>query len=733
MSLNSEELYELIPSIYRQRDAGLGEPLKALIGVLAEQGGAVEDNIRALYDDWFIETCAEWVVPYIGDLLGVHGLREIDEGTPFTRRALVANTLRYRRRKGTAAVLEQLAFDASGWRVSAVEFFDYLQATQHVNHIRPHALRTPDLRDSDSLELIGSAFDSAAHSVDVRRIATGRGRYNIPSIGLFLWRLQSFRVLRAQLTEAGAADRFTVHPLGIDAPLFNSPQTESDLLEDTGEHHVPIAVRARPLYEELEQRRQSLVDGRPPRYRYFDDRPYARAAQIFELFLDGEAVPPQRIMVCDLSSWQTPPDTRSYVRRHADGSSTSVSMPISAALDPRLGRVALSPAQAGAQARLTYSYGFPGDFGGGPYDRQASIDTAFNGADWQIGVSKELAPLGGEVVATLKEAIDAWNSQPDGTLGIIAIMDSSHYKETLTGASRIRIAEGSQLLIVAADWPQRPMPDGPPGAVIRINGEVDADNRRPYLRGNLDIEGTAPADSLTPGRLVLNGLWLEGNLRVRNGHLGELSLQHSTVIPNGFRLRVPSGNSRLRIELHRSICGQVSIEPDIDALHIRDSILQTSTGAAIDATQTAVTIYSSTVMGRSNVLQLNASDSLFTRRVNVDRRQQGCLRYCALPAHSQTPRRFRCQPDLALDEASPADHAQVRARLRPTFTSTQYGHPGYGQLGTGCAPELKTGAEDGAEMGVYNALKQPQRLDNLHAAIDGYLRFGLEAGVLFEN
>ena len=240
MSLDAEEMYSLIPSIYRQRDAALGKPLKALVAILAAQGGALEANIRQLYDDWFIETCDEWVVPYIGDLLGVRGLREIDAETPFTRRALVANTLRYRRRKGTAAVLEQLAFDATGWRVSAVEFFERLVATQYINHIRPHALHTPDLRNSNTLELTGSAFDSSAHSVDVRRIESGCGRYNISNIGLFLWRLLSFRVLRSQLTEGGAADRYHVNPLGIDAELFNSPQTESDLLED---HRLCIRFR----------------------------------------------------------------------------------------------------------------------------------------------------------------------------------------------------------------------------------------------------------------------------------------------------------------------------------------------------------------------------------------------------------------------------------------------------------------------------------------------------------
>ncbi|UCE76723.1 MAG: hypothetical protein JSU62_00365 [Gammaproteobacteria bacterium] len=732
MSLNTEELYDLIPSVYRQRDSALGEPLKALVAILAEQGGVMESDIRQLYDDWFIETCDEWVVPYIGDLLGVRGLREIDEETPFTRRALVANTLRYRRRKGTAAVLEQLAFDATGWRVGAVEFFERLVANQHLNHIRSQALRTPDLRDSGALELNGSAFDRSAHSVDVRRIASGRGRHNIPNIGLFLWRLQSFRVMRSQLTEGGAADRYHVHPLGIDAPMFNSPHTEVDKLERTEEHHVPIAVRARLLYDELEQRRQSLVDGSAPMYRYFDDRPESRAAQVFELFLDNEPVPPQRIMVCHLSGWQVPPDTRNYTRINADGSSTTVAMPVSAAVDPRLGRVSLAPAQAGRAVRLTSSYGFPGDLGGGPYDRQASIDSVFASADWQIGVSREIPPLGGEVVATLVEAVDAWNAQPPGTVGIVTLMDSSHYEETLTGASRILIPEGSQLLIVVGDWPQTAIPDGPPGALQRRPGDVDADNRRPYVRGNVDVEGTAPADSLTPGRLVINGLWLEGNLRVRNGHLGELSLQHGTIVPDGFRLRVPSGNERLRIEMRRSICGLVSIDSDIEALDISDCILQND-GTVIDATQTPATICTTTVMGRTRVLQLNASDSLFTRRVTVERRQQGCVRFCALPVDSQTPRRFRCQPDLALEEAGPTDSEQIRARLRPAFTSTQYSNPAYAQLGRGCATELKTGAEDGGEMGAYNFLKQPQRLDNLHAAINGYLRFGLEAGVLFEN
>ncbi|MBK9095059.1 MAG: hypothetical protein IPM84_20320 [Anaerolineae bacterium] len=60
--------------------------------------GLVEDDISRLYDNWFIETCQEWVVPYIGDLLGVQGLYPI-QAAGFTQRAYVVQHIAYRRRK----------------------------------------------------------------------------------------------------------------------------------------------------------------------------------------------------------------------------------------------------------------------------------------------------------------------------------------------------------------------------------------------------------------------------------------------------------------------------------------------------------------------------------------------------------------------------------------------------------------------------------------------------------
>jgi len=58
-----------------------------------------------------------------------------------------------------------------------------------------------------------------------------------------------------------------------------------------------------------------------------------------------------------------------------------------------------------------------------------------------------------------------------------------------------------------------------------------------------------------------------------------------------------------------------------------------------------------------------------------------------------------------------------------------YGDPAYGQLSASCAIEIRSGADNGAEMGAFYFLKQPQRDTNLRVALLEYLRFGLQAGI----
>ena len=215
--------------------------LRELVEVLTEQVNVVAESLEQMYDDQFIETSAPWVAPYIGDLVGYRTLHGVVPQLA-SPRADVANTIRYRRRKGTVSVLEQLAADVTGWPAHAVEFFQLLAATQFMNHIRPQAQATANLRDAAHLELAGTfqagAFDAFAHTAEMRRISTRSGRYNIPNVGIFLWRVQSLRLVRVPLVDAdGSGLRFRFDALGTDKPLFADEPLPIPLLRrDTKAH-----------------------------------------------------------------------------------------------------------------------------------------------------------------------------------------------------------------------------------------------------------------------------------------------------------------------------------------------------------------------------------------------------------------------------------------------------------------------------------------------------------------
>ena len=135
-----------------------------------------------------------------------------------------------------------------------------------------------------------------------------------------------------------------------------------------------------------------------------------------------------------------------------------------------------------------------------------------------------------------------------------------------------------------------------------------------------------------------------------------------------------------------------------------------------------------------------ADDSIFMGCVNVARRQLGCMRFCYVPPGCRTPRRYHCQPDLvtqALKDLHLSD-AQLttltgseRLRVRPQFTDSRYGMPGYAQLSITGAAEIARGAEDESEMGVFHDLFQPQREANLLARLEEYTPAGMDAGIIF--
>jgi hypothetical protein len=563
----AERLYELLPAVHRLRDAERGYPLRSLLAIIAREVGVVEEDIAQLYADWFIETCDEWVVPYIGDLLGVRGLYALAE-TGFTSRAFVANTLSYRRRKGTATMLEQLARDTTQWNARVVELFELLGTTQYLNHPRPHNVRTPDLRQTNALQLLDTPFDSIGHTADVRRIAAGRGKHNIPNIGIFLWRLQQYYVPRGTpRPAAGLAHKcYAFSPLGNDMPLFNRPQTETTITHLADEVNVPGRLRRRALYDDLESYRDVLTTGKGSlATRYFSQRQPVLQVYLDQPGVTADCLPlqPEEIIICDLSDWEAAgwehPQSQIFSREIIQpGQSPTFETKV--AVDPVLGRLAVLKGVTNAPTNVEVSsaYGSSGDLGGGPYDRRFVSqpgDSAPSDYENTVAAPAGLAALYSVPAAgrdTIADAIDDWKTQgrPDA---VIQIEDSRTYEEDLT----IDMADGD--LVVQA-----------------------ANGQRPTLIGDVSVTGNQK------GRLALNGLLIAGSISIDDAaSVRQLDVMHCTLVPgvmpagDGTPLHpeassivANSVNTSLAVRAVRSITGPLCLDANLVGLRAQDCIIQ---------------------------------------------------------------------------------------------------------------------------------------------------------------
>jgi hypothetical protein len=695
---SADRLYELLPAVYRQRDAELVAdlrlkqgPLRDLIEIVAKQATVLEQDIFQLYENWFIETCEPWVVPYIGDLIGVRGT-----GGAGSRRADVANTLGYRQAKGTAAVLEQLARDVTGWPARVVEYFERLETTQYANHVRLANLRTPDLRRTNELELLGGPFETANHTAEVRRIAVGRGRYNIMNVGLFLWRLQAYPLEQVMPHQADDTTRnYTFNVLGIGEkplepaePLFHSPAAETSATHIAEEINVPAPIRRRALNASL-----ASYYGKGLSLEIWPDWAPATGLQ-----KPLDPLGPEDVVACDLTDWN---------RAH----------PGRVAVDPVLGRLSFPTAKNPAKVRVSYHYGFSDDLGGGPYQREASFTQIEGESHFWVGLVDYPEKLSAEIQAalfsTIQDALDSWKDPDPGKdqgSAVIEILDSRTYAEALMVA---------------------PIPHD-----VRL--EIRAANeQRPtlLLTGELQISGAEKSG------FELNGLLVSGGSLRLTGQLDSVRLQHTTLAPGKSMPALIVEPGSAKVSISRSILGAVRTDKETQ-VELSDSMVDAVDGAgatiltayaALDGTSPGgpLTISRCTVFGKVLVTELAlAENSLFLNPITARRRQEGCVRFCHVPLTSRTPRRFHCQPEIP-DGTSPAEAQSLAARVRPNFTSLRYGDPGYCQLTIDTAQEIRRGAEDGSEMGVFSSLQQPQREDGLRIRLDEYLRVGLEAGIFF--
>lgn len=723
MSTQTERLYALLPAVHRIRDAELGSPLRGLLALIESELQVIENDIETLYDSWFIETAPEWVVPYIGALVGNTPLVE----TGRSRRADVARTMYYRRRKGTLPMLEELARDVTGWGAHAFEQMELLCWTQNVNHLRfnmaanrgalhPNAVDrvgTVNVRSRDVLDRIDGAFDETVHTVDVRRPPDGmigpagrrgkrasqsQGRYAPRTIAFHLWRLNSYPLLGSPARRADPPITYGWHfsPLGAVVPLFTDTSPERDPRRLAREIHVPGPIRPLAFHYDLEDYRARFLP-LPVNERPADATWYGPNRSV-HISADGIAITPDAIQCRDLSNWARPAAGR-------------------VAVDVRRGRIAFAAGEEPAKVVVRFAYGFSADMGGGPYDRRAALELATGDPRVRLAVSKA------GVITTLQQAIAEWEALGKPA-AVISIEDNCVYG----GVLAVDLPASGRLAIVAAE---RCLPS------VRLVG---------------DWIVSAPADG---GTLVLHGLLIEGALEL-DGAVS-LNIDHSTIVPGRMLTEdgepwfddrdsivvTATGTQMPTVLLDHAITGPLRLPDTAVLLTVRDSIVQSFPVAgtprpAIAATDTngfgpRTIIERSTIFGPVFVRELAlASETIFVESVRTQRQQTGCVRFSYVPEGSVTPRRFRCQPDLALDGITgPAERARIRARLTPVFTSGRFSDPGYAQLRLSCAEEIRTGAENGAEMGAFCSLMQPQREANLRTRLEEYLPFGLDAALIY--
>ena len=505
------------------------------------------------------------------------------------------------------------------------------------------------------------------------------------------------------------------HPLGIDTPLFTRPEKEREISHIAERMNVPMAISRRVLCE------------------YLDD--YYGENKSFSIMKDGQEVPEGQIVVCNLSD----ADGGAWAHE-APEKDQVLGTPARVAVDPVLGRIdfpdSLKPSSS---VTVTFHYGFGMDIGGGEYERAATFTIQPDPQEAVIKVPHDFS--------SIEDAFQEASNRYDNGMKSVAIeiTDNGRYEEVIDTTLfeeqciELRAANGRwPTIVMKKDW--------------TINGEKDAE-------------------------LLLNGLLLCGGGLAVSGNIKRLGLNHCTLVPgrmlgrNGKPLEpdspslVVSTESDVAVEIRHCITGGLRV--DDGEVHIENSIVDATdrtrvaySGVDGAAAGTVLNTANTTIIGKVHTTEMRlATNTIFWSQLAPTdawrapvcsvRQQAGCVRFSFLPLDSLVPRRYRCQPDLEI--ATQAEHAeklakrklswaeldavveQVRSWLFPHFTTLRYGLYGYAQLRTGCPVQIRTGADDESEMGVFHDLYQPQRESNLITRLEEYLRLGLEAGIFYAS
>jgi hypothetical protein len=424
----ADKLWNLLPAVYRTEDTDVFDkpgPLRELVNRIGAQVAIVRRSIDRLWEDQSIETCDDWVIPYIADLLATRLVASLDARG---QRLDVAKTIYYRRRAGTIAILEEIATAITDWEARVVEFSRRLARTRHGLDPAiglPSATEDPDgNRDLQLAQgLIGaytntasggwadlrkvygatkahSAFDEFFHTADLRRGRGQVGWYNIPHLGVFLWRLQSFEV--AQTTPVAGVNnylgQYSFDPTGRCIPLFAAkPPTSEDNWVPREEWQLPTRISKPLLAAWLKQLYAVQPD---PAH----DTIQPNSLGVFDS--QGHLIPVEQIMADprDLTD-----DEKKAIRF---------------LINPERGLlVRCKNEDAGF---VTYHYGFSSTIGAGPYDRRILGEKPAPTSDYVITGGGGGKPVVDQNNPPLKQAL---NGVASG--GTVTIQDSLTYDQII--------------------------------------------------------------------------------------------------------------------------------------------------------------------------------------------------------------------------------------------------------------------------------------------------------------
>ena len=288
------------------------------------------------------------------------------------------------------------------------------------------------------------------------------------------------------------------------------------------------------------------------------------------------------------------------------------------------------------------------------------------------------------------------------------------------------------------------------------------------MRGWPSTPIRAPATRTGAPILTLSGVVVEGFVHAI-GDLGAVRVIHSTLVPGrtiadgaapstdpSLVIEATDGagetiNTHLALTVAASIAGPIACPETCRSVTVLDSIIDGLGGAALAGAaggRCAPATIERYDAARHPRRPLARGERVDLHRHRRHRPSPGWLRPLLVRAPRLADPAPPSLPARPGDQAAPRRRARRRSRrlarptrtrsgrsspawLVPAFAATEYGRPEYGQLRLTAPSEIRTGAADGAEMGVFCQLKQPQRESNLRTRLDEYLPFGLEAGLIY--